>query len=249
MTIAINILLNSHAFLRWETESKAFWVLLALFIIIYFYSREILDYEPKKFLWMNLACAGIIYLYTGMSGEVFWFLNIEKVGWLIMLFAFILTAALFGIVIGNAWGFLKLVSSITSDFWSAIIGLVIGCVWSFLLVRLGEIIFEEHPILCVITLLGGLGGQTKTSNYTPSYESSDSESSGGGGGTSPEPEPDPSPGPSPDPNPDEPYGSHGYPCCNNCKWNMNRGSYFVRCFQDESREKEPNDKCGQWQRC
>lgn len=40
---------------------------------------------------------------------------------------------------------------------------------------------------------------------------------------------------------------HGFPCCDNCRWNQDRGSYTVRCFQDSSRNKVANEKCGQWQ--
>ena len=50
---------------------------------------------------------------------------------------------------------------------------------------------------------------------------------------------------------DEPKGDdgdgHGFPCCDNCRWNQDRGSYTVRCFQDSSRNKVANEKCGQWQ--
>jgi len=49
---------------------------------------------------------------------------------------------------------------------------------------------------------------------------------------------------------DEPKGNddeHGFPCCDNCRWNQDRGSYTVRCFQDSSRNKVANEKCGQWQ--
>ena len=221
-----NILLNSYAFLGWETEGTAFWVFLVLFLLFFYISMTVTDEKPLTSVFMNLLCAGILYLYSGMSGEVFWFLNIEKVGWLI-LFTFILTAMLFGLVIGNFWGHLKLVSSIFSDFWVGLVGLVIASVWGYLLIRLGEIVFDEHPILCVITLLGGLSGQAKSS-----------------GSGAPEPESGSNPEPTPNPEP-----SHGFPCCDNCKWNMSRGSFFVRCSQDYSREKEANEKCGQWQRC
>lgn len=38
-----------------------------------------------------------------------------------------------------------------------------------------------------------------------------------------------------------------FPCCGNCKWNYDRGSHTVRCFQDGNRDKTSNEKCGQWQ--
>ncbi len=221
-------MLNSFFLLAWRTEGTTFWIFLGLFLVCYYYSIVIVDEKPLTSIFMNLLCAGIIYLYSSMPGEVFWFLNIEEVGWLIMLFAFIFTAMLFGIVIGNAWGHLKLAFSIFSDFWLGIIGLIVACVWGYLLIRLGKIIFDEHPILCVLTLLGGLGSSNKSTSYT-----APSENSSSGTGVKP----------------GDPYSPEGFPCCNNCKWNQNRGSYFVRCFQNSSREKEPNDKCGQWQRC
>lgn len=40
---------------------------------------------------------------------------------------------------------------------------------------------------------------------------------------------------------------YGFPCCGNCKWNYDRASYEVRCFQDSKRNKTANEKCGQWQ--
>ena len=243
------MLLNSYAFLSWETEGTNFWILLGLFVLSFCISMAATEEKPFTIIITNLACAGLLYLYSGMSGEVFWFINIEKVGWILWFVGFMLTAILFGLVIGNFWGHLKLASSIFSDFWVGFVGLVIACVWGYLLIRLGKIVFDEHPIQCVITLLGGLSGQAKSSSYTPSYGGGDSGSGGGGGGSSPEPEPDPYPDPTPDPEPDGPYSPQGFPCCDNCRWNMNRGSYFVRCFQDGSREKEPNDKCTQWQRC
>lgn len=42
---------------------------------------------------------------------------------------------------------------------------------------------------------------------------------------------------------------YDFPCCGNCKWNYDRGSYSVRCFQDGNRNKTSNEKCGQWQHC
>lgn len=50
----------------------------------------------------------------------------------------------------------------------------------------------------------------------------------------------------PEENEDE-EDEHKFACCGNCKWNQDRGSYTVRCFQDSSRDKVSNDKCGQWQ--
>lgn len=46
---------------------------------------------------------------------------------------------------------------------------------------------------------------------------------------------------------EEEHGDYSFPCCDNCKWNYDRGSYTVRCFQDGSRNKVSNEKCGQWQ--
>lgn len=40
---------------------------------------------------------------------------------------------------------------------------------------------------------------------------------------------------------------YDFPCCGNCKWNYDRGSYEVRCFQESRRNKTVNEKCGQWQ--
>lgn len=40
---------------------------------------------------------------------------------------------------------------------------------------------------------------------------------------------------------------YSFPCCGNCKWNYDRGSYEVRCFQNGNRSKTANEKCGQWQ--
>ena len=204
-------------------------------------------------MYMNLLCAGITILYTGMTGEVFWFLNIEKVGWLIMLFAFIFTAMLFGIAIGNAWGNLKNVSTIFSYFKFGFLSLVLSVAWVVTLVRLALIVFDEHPILCVITFLSSLGSLSKSMDYVPAPES-------------PQPVTEPSSGTGSDgkwqetsdgkytkikePSVDkDPYSPNGFPCCDNCKWNQDRGCYFVRCFQDSSRIKKPNDKCGQWERC
>lgn len=224
MDLVANLLLNPYAFLRWETESSAFWILLVLFLICFYGSMTLTEEKPTTSIFLTLICAGIVYLYSGMSGEVFWFLNIEKVGWLIMLFAFYITAMLFGTALGYAWGYLKFISLLSSNFWFSVFGITVGCVWGYLLYRLGRIIFDEHPILCFLTLMGALGIQAKSSNEQ------EKESQ----------KPEPKPG-------RDPYRPQGFPCCDNCRWNQNRGSYTVRCFQDSSRRKKSNDKCGQWQ--
>lgn len=40
---------------------------------------------------------------------------------------------------------------------------------------------------------------------------------------------------------DPPYG-----CCDNCRWNMNRGSHYSRCAQDGRDDRVANERCGSW---
>lgn len=168
---------------------------------------------------------------------LFWFLNIEKVGWLLWLFCYMLTSILFGVIIGNAWAFLKWFFDIFENPTLGVVGLILSCVWGYLLWRLIPIFFEEHQIVFILTLVGVIGTVNKaidgpsvssTTEPEPEPESRPSSSSGYGSGSK------------------EPYSPQGLPCCDNCRWNQNRGSYSVRCFQNSSRQKEPNDKCGQW---
>lgn len=232
----VSILLNSSAFLSFEAESTAFWVLLAIMVGSLIYSFHVED--PVKSLLLDLLCAGAMFLFSGLRGELFWFLNIEKVGWLLWLFCYILTAMFFGVIAGHIWAFLQWVFDIFESPTLGIIGLVLCLVWGFLLWRLIPIFFEEHQIIFFLTLVGVIGIANKAMDG-PQVSST----------TEPDPEPGPTPGPRPEPDPPGPYSPQGFPCCDNCRWNQNRGSYSVRCFQNSSMQKEPNDKCGQWQRC
>ncbi len=228
-----SILLNSSAFLSLEAESTAFWVLLAIMAGSLICSFHVED--PVKSLMLDLLCAGAMFLFSGLRGELFWFLNIEKVGWLLWLFCYLLTSMFFGVIVGHIWAFLQWVFDIFESPTLGIIGLVLCVVWGFLLWRLIPIFFEEHQIIFFLTLVGVVGVANKAMD-------------GPQASPTPDPEP-PSPGPRPKPDPPELYGPQGIPCCDNCRWNQNRGSYSVRCFQNSSRVKEPNDKCDQWNRC
>ena len=245
----VSILLNSSAFLPFDAESTAFWVLLAIMAGSLFISY--MDEEnPMRSLLLNLLCAGATFLFSGLRGELFWFLNIEKVGLLLWVFCYILTFMFFGVIAGHVIAFIRWFFDIFENPTFGVIGLILSVIWGSLLWRLVPIFFEEHQIVFFLTLMGAAGMINKAMDG-PQVSST----------TEPEPEPGPSPNPSPGPGTgsgtgsgsgsgtDDPYFPQGIPCCDNCRWNQNRGSYSVRCFQNSSRVKEPNDKCDQWNRC
>ena len=149
----ISILLNQMSFLPWAGDSTAFWVCLVASLVFLLLSLNLAEEQPVTSVFLNLLCAGSVYLLTGLHGELFWFINIERVNWLIWFVCYLLTAAFFGMVLGLAWGHLKLISELFDNTLAAILGLVIGLIWGFLLLRLVGIIFEEHPIVCVLTLI------------------------------------------------------------------------------------------------
>lgn len=235
----MSILLNSSAFLPFEAESTAFWVLLAVMVgsLILSYMAEI---SPVRSLLLNLLCAGSTFLFSGLRGELFWFLNIEKVGLLLWVFCYILTFMFFGVIAGHVIAYVRWFFDIFENPVLGVIGLILSVVWGSLLWRLVPIFFEEHQIVSFLTLMGAAGTVNKAMDG-PSASSTT--------GPDPEPEPSPSFGSGSGSGSKEPYSPQGFPCCDNCRWNQNRGSYSVRCFQNSSRQKEPNDKCGQWQRC
>ena len=233
----VSILLNSSAFLPFDAESTAFWVLLAIMAGSLFISY--MDEEnPMRSLLLNLLCAGATFLFSGLRGELFWFLNIEKVGLLLWIFCYILTFMFFGVIAGHVIAFIRWFFDIFENPTFGVIGLILSVIWGSLLWRLVPIFFEEHQIVFFLTLMGAAGMINKAMDG-PQVSST----------TEPDPEPGPTPGPRPEPDPPGPYSPQGFPCCDNCRWNQNRGSYSVRCFQNSSRVKEPNDKCDQWNRC
>ena len=95
----VSILLNSSAFLPFDAESTAFWVLLAIMAGSLFISY-IDEENPMRSLLLNFLCAGATFLFSGLRGELFWFLNIEKVGLLLWVFCYILTFMFFGVIAG-----------------------------------------------------------------------------------------------------------------------------------------------------
>ena len=233
----VSILLNSSAFFPFDAESTAFWVLLAIMAGSLFISY--MDEEnPMRSLLLNLLCAGATFLFSGLRGELFWFLNIEKVGLLLWVFCYILTFMFFGVIAGHVIAFIRWFFDIFENPTFGVIGLILSVIWGSLLWRLVPIFFEEHQIIFFLTLVGVIGIANKAMDG-PQVSST----------TEPDPEPGPTPGPRPEPDPPGPYSPQGFPCCDNCRWNQNRGSYSVRCFQNSSRVKEPNDKCDQWNRC
>ena len=160
-----NIVLNSTSFLSWHSDSTAFWILLVLAILFYFVSVSMTDEAPIASIFVNLLCAGTLYLYSGTTGEAFWFLNFEKQGFVIWFICYIISAVFFGILIGMSIGHLKLVIEIFSNFWVGLIGLLIGSVWGYLLIRYIGIIFDEHPIICALAILGAIS--SGSASHTP----------------------------------------------------------------------------------
>lgn len=160
-----NIFLNSMSFLSWQADSYAFWILFSLAAFLYSLGVAMKDDAPIMSVFVNLLSAGALYLYSGTSGEVFWFINFEKQNIIVWFICYILTAAFFGILIGLTWGHLKLILGLFSNFWVAFIGLIIGCIWGVLLFKYIGIIFDEHPIICTLTILGALG--SGTASHTP----------------------------------------------------------------------------------
>lgn len=180
-----SIFLNSMPFLSWQADSAAFWILFVLAVFFYFLGVALKDDAPIMSVFANLLSAGALYLYSGTSGEVFWFINFEKQNIIIWFICYILTAAFLGILIGLAIGHLKLVTEIFSDFWVALIGVIIGCIWGYLLLRFLGIIFDEHPIICGLTILGAIS--SGSASHTPTiYVSGEGHITGHGynGGSS-----------------------------------------------------------------
>ena len=160
-----SLILNSMSFLDWQADSVAFWVLLVLAAILYFISMSLYEESPLTAVFVNLLCAGTLFLYSGTTGEVFWFINFEEQNLIVWFVCYLLTAVFFGILIGMTWGHIKLVVEIFSDFWVGLVGLVIGCICGILLLRFFSIIISEHPIICVLTLLGAIGSGSPS--HTP----------------------------------------------------------------------------------
>ena len=225
------MLLNSLAFLPFEAESTAFWVLLAIIVGSLIFSLRF-GGGIGRYLLLNVVCAGATYLLTGLRGELFWFLNVEKVGWLLWIFCYILTSFFFGVIIGNAWAFFKWVFRIFENPMLGVVGLVLSVVWGYLLWRIVPIFFEEHQIVFVLTLIGVIG----LANRSMSGPSVSSDAA-----TGQDTENDYSAGGSSD------YDGSGFRCCRNCKWNMDRGSFSTRCFQGHE-GMASNDSCWEWQK-
>ncbi len=151
-----SMILNSMAFLDWQADSAAFWILLALAILFYFSGVKLRDDAPIKSIALNLLSAAVLFLYSGTAGEAFWFINLERQNLIAWFFCYILTAIFFGILIGMTIVHFKLLLEIFSDFWVALIGVIIGCIWGCLLLRYVGIIFEEHPVICFLTIFGAI---------------------------------------------------------------------------------------------
>ena len=178
-----SILLNSFAFLPFDAESTAFWVLLAIMAGSLFISY--MDEEnPMRSLLLNLLCAGATFLFSGLRGELFWFLNIEKVGLLLWVFCYILTFMFFGVIAGHVIAFIRWFFDIFENPTFGVIGLILSVIWGSLLWRLVPIFFEEHQIVFFLTLMGAAGMINKAMDG-PQVSST----------TEPDPEPDPSPPP------------------------------------------------------
>ena len=153
------------SFLSWQADSSAFWILFVLAVLFYFVCMALYEESPITAFFINLLCAGTLYLYSGTTGEVFWFINFEEQNFFVWLACYFLTAMFFGTLIGMAWGHLKLVLEIFSNLWVGLVGLIIGCVWALLLLRYFGIIIEEHPIICLLTLVGAIG--SGSASHTP----------------------------------------------------------------------------------
>ena len=219
----LSVLLSSHSFLPFEGDSIAFWVLLIAMVATIYISN--ISENIGMVLLMNYLGAAAVFLYTGLKGEIFWFLDIERVGLLIWIFGYIFTAILFGVIIGRAWGYIQWFPEIFRNFWFGIIGFVIGIIWANLLIDLISIMFREHPFILIITALGAVGELNAEMDKVPQA-------------------------PQKQPNTDKPpklEENIGFRSCRNCKWNQDRGSWETRCFLGRKGYKA-NDDCGQWNR-
>ena len=153
----LNIFLMGAGIFTWHAHSAAFWILLVLAVVLYHASMSLMSESPWLGLGANLLCAGVLFLYYGSYGELFWFLDFEKQNIIVWFICYILSAAFFGVMIGITWGFLKMIFHLFSNPIAAIIGLVIGGIWGCLLLCFIGVMFSEHPIIMLFTIFGALG--------------------------------------------------------------------------------------------
>ena len=144
-----------------------FWLFLALAIGLYILSMVLSETLPFISLLINVLSAGAIYLWTEVSSECFWYLDFEHQNILLWFFYYLLTALFFGLIAGTAWGNLKAISELFSDFIPSILCVIVGVVWGIVLLRLVGIMFDEHPIITFLTLVGAIPSSRVPTIYVP----------------------------------------------------------------------------------
>ena len=137
-------------------DKGKFWLFFGLAVLFYYLSLAL----PARFVFLSivflLLSAGSLFVWTMVCGECFWFLDFERQNFLLWLLFWVLTIIGLGFVGGTAWQHLKALRDIFHDFVPSIICVVIGIVWGVLFLRLVGIMFDEHPIISILTILGAI---------------------------------------------------------------------------------------------
>ena len=149
------------------SDKSKFWICFLSAIGLYLLSLFIAESLPFLSILVNLLSATALFIWVGTSKECFWFLDFEKQNFLVWFLCYIVTAAFFGIIAGTAWENIKSITGLFSDFLPSFICVVIGLVWGILLIRLVGVIFSEHPIICLLTLVGAIPSSHVPTIYVP----------------------------------------------------------------------------------
>lgn len=150
-----------------KSDKSIFWICILSSIGLFILSLFMAESLPFLSVLVNLLSAGALFIWIEASGECFWFLDFEKQNFFVWLFCYFVTAAFFGIIAGTALGNIKSITSLFSDFLPSLICVVIGVVWGILLFRLIGVMFDEHPIISFLTLVGAIPGSRVPTIYVP----------------------------------------------------------------------------------
>lgn len=149
------------------SDKSIFWICFLSAIGLYLLSLFIAESLPFLSIFVNLLSAAALFIWVGASKECFWFLDFEKQNFLAWFLCYIVTAAFFGIIAGTAWENIKSITGLFRDFLPSFLCVVIGLVWGILLIRLVGVIFSEHPIICLLTLIGAIPSSHVPTIYVP----------------------------------------------------------------------------------
>lgn len=142
-------------------DKSIFWIFVSSAIL--FYILSMVSIESKTSLLFSILSAVCLIIWTKSSKNCFWFLDFNHdTNLLAYLFLMAFSFSIIAITFKTAWDNIRAIKAISYEPVASLICLALGLLWAYALSGLVFNIFDEHPVICLLALLGVIPKHTPT---------------------------------------------------------------------------------------